>query len=302
VAEVGAAAERLTGGTAIRDVAATFTQEFDKEGNIVKQASDVLGRTWVETFEEFQDRVKAENILSVLDSVLPQFEANVLEIIDLGEGLGSITVVTKELVGQASAISERYKANAAELLEGAKFLLLAVTDIQNGVGLLGDLGDIDILINDLKKSGETLSDTYVRVVESTNILQEVIDTTGVVMDKTREEFVRFATDISEAAGSTQEAARLWQSYFGTFYDSNELIGRQLEQAKANRDTLLNDLGFTQGLTSEQFRDLFEQNLPNLSAEATVEWLRAADAIGAVIDLEAELAKQRESFNDLLADI
>lgn len=262
------------GGVAGDIIAGSFAEEFDKDGNLVSSISTVLGRTFNESFEEFSQRLTAENILA---------------------GIGTVF----EEVGQ---IAERWRHDAETLLEGSQLLLIAGADISSGGGLFESLETVADVITDMNKFGETLSQTYERVQGSVLLLDEALSIIGTSFDLGRVEYVNLAADIADAAGGLPQAASLWKSYFETFYTEQELFEQSLSSATEIRNASLEGLGLDAGISTEAFRQLFETALPSLSAEAIVEWLRAADAMGVVIDLEADLNAQREQDATDLASL
>lgn len=260
------------GGVAGDIITGSFSQEFDKDGNLKSQISEVLGRTFEESFEEFSQRITAENILAGISSVFD----------DVG------------------SIAERWRDDAGKLLDGSQLLLQAGADITSGNGLFDTLGEVATTIEALVKPSESLAEAYQRVQGSTLLFADALDIIGQSLDIARVDFVTLATEITEAAGGLQQAESLWSSYFETFYTEQELFEQSLSNATSLRNASLGDLGLDTDISIESFRELFETALPELSAEAVVEWLRAADAIGVVVDLEADLNAQRESNAQQLA--
>ena len=192
-------------------------------------------------------------------------------------------------IGEAFSIAERWRHDAELLAEGAQFLLLAATDIRRGSGLLADEGGltaITALIEDLAASGETLSDTYVRVATSAALLDQALSLSGVAIEGTREHVVRLATAITDAAGGLEAAQALWQSYFTNFYDAAELAQYNAAQLRTAAAAAFAGAGLdlSQYLDvggMERFRAAFEAAMPTMSAEDIAAWLRAADALAAV---------------------
>jgi tape measure domain-containing protein len=257
-------------------ISGSFRQEFDKKGNLGKEFSTIAGRVYNESQQAFAQRLQAENIVALVDSAL-----------NLDE-LGSAQ-------DEASQIAERWRGSAERLLAGAQFLLLATTDLRNGFNLLGTgtLTGITALIEDLAKAGEPLAQAYARVSVSTQLLEQALDLSGVTLTKTRDEFVRFAVDIADAAGGLDRAQALWSDYFTRFFSETERAQLALNDALANAATQFTDINldataFTGDGGAEAFRALFEQALPTLSAEAVVEWLEAANALGLVLDATSAL--------------
>ena len=273
---------RTFGREAAVDVPASFKQEFDAEGNVTKEFGTILGRTYTEAWEEFAKRITAENILANLDT--------------------------------ASDIAERWRGSAETLLDGAQFLLLAATDLHRGVGLLGEDGSLEQitdLIEDLAGASETLVDAYARVAGSFALFEQALILSGTEVEKTREELVRFAAEISEFAGGLDRATELWSGYFARFYSDAERAGMALAQADTLATNAFDNIGKTlQDFLGEggveAFRDLFESLLPDMSAQQVAQWLEAAEALGVYLDAQAALdeifRQQTDILNDLRDDI
>jgi hypothetical protein len=256
-------------------------QEFDKKGKVTatKIFVDVLGRTWEEaTAELAATRLSAEAIIKTVDAAI-----------------GSVQTAS------ASAIAERWRADAEGLLEGAQFLLTAAADLRKGVDLLdgGSLEDLTDLVEELATGAETLSQTYARLAQSTQLLEQALALSGVELDIAGEAFVRFATEITDAAGGLERAQALWSNYFGTFYTATERAEQQLGQARTGAARQFTDIGLSASAFAGEngaamFRTLFEEQLPSLSAEAIVEWLEAAEALSVVMAAQ-------QAYNDALAE-
>lgn len=246
--------------------------EFDKKGKVTstKIFVDILGRTWEEaTAELAATRLSAEAVIATVDAAI-----------------GSVQTAS------ASAIAERWRDDAEVLMGGAQFLLAAATDLRNGTALLteGGLGAVADLVEELAAGGETLSAAYTRLRASTSLLEDALSLSGVSLDLTRENFIRFAADITDAAGGLERAQALWGSYFTNFYTETERLQLALERANTGAATQFTDIGlnasdFTGAGGSVAFREMFERLLPSLSAEAVVEWLEAADALGVVLSAQ-----------------
>lgn len=250
-------------------ISGSFRQEFDKDGKLKKQFSTIAGKIVEESQEAFAQRLQALNIVGVIDKALGGNEA--------------------------SQIAQQFAGNAESLLASAQFLLAASVDVKNGFGLLGEgsLTDIAALVQDVAKAGEPLLDTYARLVTSSELLTQALALQNQSLDLGREQFVRFAADIVDAAGGLDRATSLWQDYFARFFSDNERAAQSLTAAQQAAQTQFGDIGLNasdfasaQGL--QQFRALFEQALPTLGANAVVQWLEAAQAIGAVIDAQDAL--------------
>lgn len=315
--------------------------EYDKQGKVkaTKYFVDILGRTWEEaTAEAATQRIAAESMIATIDAILGTTIAAASETAATGSGdviesaaagatdaidragssiFDNIIKTAGAAQGEASAIAERWRDDAETLMDGATFLLLAAQDIRDGAGLLGEgsLTQIADLIEELQVSGESLSEAYTRVALGTALLEEALDLSGVTLDLTREAFVRFAADIAESAGGIERAQALWSAYFDTFYTDGERAARSAGVARTNATREFGDIGMdVKPFLGEggvaAFRAMFEELLPTLSADAIVQWLEAASALGILIDATAALAdvaevtaaSTREALSEFMADI
>jgi tape measure domain-containing protein len=200
---------------------------------------------------------------------------------------------TAAILGEASQIAERWRGNAERLMEGAQFLLTAATAMRRGTEALqlGSLTAITDIVEDLAYSGETLVQTYQRISTATQLLDEAMALAGVTTDRSREAIVRFAVDVVEAAGSLDRATQLWTGYFNSFYSEQERAVNALEQMLAATSDQFDDIGLNvSDYTGEgglaAFRALLESQMAELSAEALVEWLEAANALAALVDAQS----------------
>lgn len=299
---------------AVMSAAIRTVQEFDKDGKVkaTRHFVDILGRTFEEkSAEDAQLRVFAEARIATIDAALGTTVAAVAaagrETVGAGGdavsgSLGGIGDSIDDLVksvgsaqGEASAYAERWRDDAKLLADGAAMLLLAATDIRAGTGLLGEGGSLTQvadLVTELAQGGESLAAAYQRIAASTQLLEDALDLSGVTLDKTREELVRFAVDITTAAGGLDRATDLWTTFFQAYYSEAERAELAMARARENvarqfADVALNPDDFSGPGGMAQFRALFNQMLPTLSAEAVVEWLEAAEALAMLISLQSE---------------
>jgi TP901 family phage tail tape measure protein len=262
-------------------ITASFRATTDSKGNLISEVGTILGRQYNETFEIFARRIAAENVIGVLDAALD---------------------------GEAGRIAEAWRGSADTLADGAQFLLTAATDMRGGFRLLGDasLTGVAELVQRLAGDGESLTAAYQRIAGATRLLEEAVSLSGVTLDMTREQFVEFAAGIAEAAGGLERAQALWTSYFSAFYTEQERGIVALQQATARASGLAGGLGLDLGSFTGQggaaaFRTLFETQLPTLSAEAVVQWLQFADALGLVLDLQGRYTDAVLETAETIAD-
>lgn len=267
-----AAAAGAVGAEVPEMISASFRRELDAQGRVVAEVGTIAGRQYRESAEAFARRVVAESILAGIDA-----------------GFAG-----------ASALAERWRGDADDLLDAAQALLSAASDIRAGRGLLESLADVVELLSELQAPGESLGDTYARLVRATAIYDDALGLLGVRLDAAREDVVRLAAAIADEVGGLDTAAGLWQRFFARFFDAAELVERRLEAARPVAAALLDAIGLAADIAAPDFRAAFEAALSaGLSAEATAAWLRAADALGLVLDLEDELARLRGAAADEL---
>lgn len=293
----------------------SFAEIRDATGRVISQTSTILGRQWSESVESFQRRLSGENIIALIDRALgttvqaaarqagQQIAAGIG-----GGGIGrdsDMPTLPKSLIGEASAIAERWRADAETLLGGAQFLLAAATDIRRGSALLtdGSLTDLADLIEDLAQPGEALVDAYQRAAGATRLLDEALSASGIVLDRTRADVVRFAAGIAEAAGGLEQATELWQRYFEVAFTPAERGAAALDQAIRARDQVLGQAGLGTDTTIAQLRGEIERLLAAGGDPARIALLlRAADAIGRVNERIAEIGElSREATEALEAE-
>lgn len=299
--------------------------EYDKDGKVkaTKYFVDVLGRSWEEaSAEAATTRITAEAMIATIDAILgTTVEAAAQSIgssgaaaiaggIDMaiGGALDSAVTLSKteQLMGEASAIAERWRSDAETLMDGATFLLAAATDIRAGTGLLGSGGtltQIADLIEELQAPGETLVATYARLVMASNLLSDAMELSGINLDMTREQFVRFAVDIADAAGGIERAQQLWSTYFETFFTAAERAELARSRAQTSAESQFQDIGldvndFLGEGGLQRFRDAFKGVFASLSASEVVEWLEAAEALGILNDAIAALGDTAGSTGTL----
>lgn len=305
------------------DAALRTVNEYDKKGKVTatKIFVDVLGRSWEEATEELATtRLSAEAIIATVDAALAQVVYNGLQKgspalqMDGGSGgdlgdAGDAINTASAIMGEASQIAERWRDDAEQLMVGAQYLLAATTDMRAGNALLGDgvsLTAVTDFVDEMSQGAETILETYTRLSASAGMLEQALDLSGTALDLTREEFVRFAADITDAAGGLDRASALWADYFQRFYSPSELLDYQAVGANAAAQSEFSDIGlsvsdYTGDGGAAAFRALFEEQLPTLSAEAVVEWLEAAAALGIVLDLQSQQNAVLQEQADALAD-
>jgi len=213
------------------------------------------------------------------------------------------------MVNEADQLANRWRHDAQLFLDGSQMLLAAGADILDGNGLFESLTAVANVIQDMAKPGESLTDAYMRVQSSVLLLDDALDVIGASFDMARVDYVRFAADITDAAGGIQEAAGLWQNYFENFYSEPELNEIRLGQSSDLLAQQAGNLGLDADMTMAEFRQLFNEQMPNLTAEQIAQWLEFAETLVRVNDLQEErnAALQAElealqAYNDFAGSI
>lgn len=321
------AARRLSLSELAPIIEGSFTQVFDAydDNPLKREFGEILGRTFEEPIEQFKNRLAGANILSAIAAALSADQIGAGRFAGYGEdgvggggdpiapGLerpGFLIESLADTIAQGSdkldeaahdwdesfsavmAIAERWDATGDEFLDGAQFLLAAASDMVAGLGLLGEggtLSDIADLIEDLRAAGEPLAATYARVQTATLQLETALDIMGQTLDLEREEFVRFAVDITEAAGGVERAGQLWNDFFTNFYGQAELAGLQIDSLLAQRDTSLASIGLDPGTSMAAFREAFEAGMSEMTAAEVARWLEVGAVLAQATQVQREYA-------------
>lgn len=197
-----------------------------------------------------------------------------------GAIMGTFDQHIRDFVGGTGTVEERV---------GRLADALTIDRFAESGELLSSFDELAGVLTRNRVGTEALADTYARVLGSTTLLESALELSGVSLDLTRLQFVNFAADIAEAAGGLDRAQQLWQGYFEGFYSAEERRALQVRQAQSAAAREFSDIGlnstdFTGEGGAARFRQMFESVLPSLSADAVVQWLEAANALGVVIDL------------------
>jgi hypothetical protein len=314
--------------------------EYTKKGKVksTKTIGTILGETYAEPLEAFQQRMHAEGIIATLDASLAAaqsstadavamaIETGVLDGLDEagsgvtnrvgrwfadmvsipdggprrgGEeyGLPGIPSEAAAMMGEASTIAQRWRDDAALLLEGASFLLLAQTAINEGANLLGDAGTltgIADLTEEMARGEETLSETFVRLLSNTESYRAALNQMGRTLDIEGAAFVQLATDIVDESGGLEKAQAMWQAYFDGFYTAAERARYAQDELMSVFGTQAGELGLDPSITTAQFREAFEEALPNLSASEIVAWQQFGQLLLHVAAARAEVTQAEQA--------
>lgn len=138
------AAARQLGVAAPQALAASFQQQFDKDGNLTKEFGTILGKTYAETQDAFIARMVGENMLSV------------------AKAAGSATEI--------DAIAEAYRGTGDQLQKFSSYMLAVQNDIKQGTQLWNTsaltLTQVTDAVERLAQAGESVAEAYARTTET----------------------------------------------------------------------------------------------------------------------------------------
>jgi hypothetical protein len=299
------AAASALGVDMIEMISGSFTQEFDKDGNLTREFVEMLGRTFEEGFDQFGSRIFAENLIAIIDSALPQVERTFTQRRSLGfdreTGLGDIWIETEvtQMVGQATTIAERWRNNAEMLLEGSQFLLVASQRFVNGESIFASLEAATDFVELNSQANETLTDTFQRVIAAESLFSQSIDRMGITFGLLGEEFIQYSVDFVEAAGGLERAGELLGGYFDNFYTTQENNVFRLNSLLDSATSELSDIGLDPSVGMAEFREMLEGQINDLAPEDLTQWLEAGNALANLnTEIERLVALEGE-YNDFI---
>jgi len=256
-------------------VSGSYKAVYDKKGNLISELATVLGRTFNEGFEQFQQRLQAENIVAQV----------------------------AQLDDAASAIAERWRSSADKLLDGAQFLLAAAADFNNGAGLLtvGGLTRLTDLIEHLRQADETLTAAYQRVMGNASAYGTTA--AAAYQEVATAGFSTFAKSLLQVKQEEKERIRTLQAQakaLGGLSAREEDLAKVREAAQLKTDALVSSLkGELIDLALNRLNDQIEQLGGSASGagsriEEFINSLRLSDTLSPDTD-----ARRRVTANDLM---
>lgn len=249
-------------------IAGSFREIKDKDGRIKEQISQVGGRIFKEGFEDFQRRIQAENIISVVS----------------------------RSAAEAGGIAEQWRTSAGRLLDGAQLLLRAQADISRGVSLLtnGTLAEVATLTQELAQPGEALAATYGRLREQTALYVQALEAVGTLSPTVTASFVKFSDELTNLLGGIEAAGNKVSAAIASFFDPQELAEAQ---GLALRRTLAETERKARELLGESFdlpikellRSAFSGAVSPEQAAAIINYANALGALNASAEESARVA-------------
>ncbi len=177
------------------------------------------------------------------------------------------------------SIAERWSSTGEEFLEGANFLLAAAIDIVDGFGLLGDDGTLEQiadLVTQFQTDGESLVDTYVRIKASIVAVENGLSNFGVMMNRTRLEFVEFSTELVESLGGLENATTMFESIQTAFGDMAQFDSVAGDSSRDRRSTMLEGLGLDPDILAADFIVQFQEAMSSgIEGTDAADWVTVA---------------------------
>lgn len=200
-------------------VSGSFKAVYDAKGNLKSELATVLGRTYNESFELFQQRLQAENIIAQVG----------------------------QLDDTASQIANRWRSSAEKLLDGSQFLLAAAADFNTGAGLLtvGGLSRLTDLIEKLREGEETLTQAYQRVMQNARAYASTA--ASAYQDVATAGFSNFAKSLLQVKQEEKERIRTLQAQAKAL---GGLSAREADLAKVREAAQLKTDALVTGLQGE----------------------------------------------------
>lgn len=219
VRQTAKSASAALGLATVEIVSGSFKAVYDAKGNLKSELATVLGQTYSESFELFQQRLQAENVIAQVG----------------------------QLDDTANQIANRWRSSAEQLLDGAQFMLAAATDLNTGAGLLtvGGLSRLTDLIEKLREGEETLTQAYQRVMQSAQAYASTA--ASAYQDVETAGFSNFAKSMLQVRQEENERIRTLQAQAKAL---GGLSAREVDLAKVREASQLKTDSLIAGLQGE----------------------------------------------------
>ena len=159
----------------------------------------------------------------------------------------------------------------------------------------GIVETVNVLMEEFARTGESLGEVLERIARANLILQPL----GLQGD-TRAG-AQFNVGVLQAAGGAGRLQELVSNYLNTFFTAQENLVRQYTDLNNEIPRILADLGTTRDSFVQDFQAAIEAG--TLDEQAVVDWLNAGEAIGALLDVERQLADiRRQSTQETIGVI
>jgi len=181
--------------------------------------------------------------------------------------------------------------------QAVQTLVGALIEIENGSDNVADslLSTVELL-EENRIGNESLLETYSRLIQGLDGLDQAARLTGNSIADTREQAVGFASDLLQFFGDDAAALNASLStIFDTFFTQEQNALQAIESANERATDLLARIGVdaTDAILSQDgFADLFSQLFGTLDPESTAILINAGNEIARLIAAEGDLAAAR----------
>jgi len=149
------------------------------------------------------------------------------------------------------------------------------------------------IVDELARTGETLSDSFERLLESTAALDQLGGLLGTTFGESRDDLIRFGDSLTRAFGDDLDRLTSGlETISERFFSAGEVLENDAELARQRASELFGTLGIevTDALFTESgFREAFESLADILSPEELAILIEAGVAVDALLHSQEELA-------------
>ncbi|MEF2154648.1 tape measure protein [Luteimonas sp. FXH3W] len=273
-------------------IAASYKSEYDKDGKLTRQGGTINGRNYNESQEAFVARLVGENLLAV------------------AKGAGSSAEIEQ--------LAEAYRSTGEELQAFSAFMLAVQSDLKNGTNLWNasqvSLTRLTEVVESLGKAGETVAETYGRIVSVANeygTLIAGIDTQ--LRTAGLSDYQRQALEIETAYRSQIKQANALAKSVGLAGARTEdlakvemlravSMAKLQQQMEAQRDSFLQDLQLSNLSPLRDDQKLAEAMGQFRTAVATGDLARAQQLSNTALQLGQTLFASGADYNALYNEI
>lgn len=263
-------------------VGGQFIATFDKHGNITKTQSTVLGQTYNDTQQQFEERLQAENMLAVLG----QFD----------KGLNDAVNQFRANADQLMAVTQALAQGESMFQAGTNFLALGTDQ---------SLTELLKLAEGSQRFGETIDQTLQRIEQaqsqydqfvaqfkpSTNYVDDFEASLAAIRDQMNAN-IKQANALAIAAGAQGASEK-------DLANIHQYAAHQAAQAIAALEASAQSLAFSLGLTTVGSLDQVNQEIAALQAKAN-QGSGAVENFGNAMQKASQ--KATDAINLLLGDL
>jgi hypothetical protein len=231
-------------------VGGTFIATFDKHGNITKTSDTVLGKTYSDTQEQFQERIVAENMIAVLG----QLDSKLSDSIDQYRANADQLIAVTQALAQGAAMMQ---AGTNFLALGSDQSLSALLALAQGAAQFGE--SIDQTLQRIEQAQAQYDQFVAQFKPATNYVDDFEGALSNIK-ATMLANIKQANDLAKAAG----AAGASQEDLGRII---AYAASQAAQALKALEASAQSLAFSMGLTTVGSLDQVNAEIARLQQQA-----------------------------------